>query len=141
MKTVTRIIIILAAALLVSGATFAFGQTSQASTIINSLSGRSGFEQRGAGRQRPTGMTLPQDQAQGQVQGQSQGQTSSMQPPAGFEGRGGGEMGGFNIAGIGPVLKNAGIMLGICIVLIAVSLVWRALRRGSRKPKAEPLAL
>lgn len=133
MKTFLRVVIILVAALLVSGATFAFGQSSQASAIINSLSGRSGFEQRGAGRQPPAGMTLPQEQ------------TTAGQPPANFEGRrggeGGGEMGGFTIAGVGPVLKNAGIMLGICIVLIAVSLGWRVLRRGNRKPKAEPLAL
>ena len=131
MKTFTRVIIILVVALLVSGATFAFGQSSQASTIINSVSGRSGFE--GRGRMQP-----PQGQT---TTGQTTvGQAPSGQPPAGFEGRGG-ESGGFNLAGIGPVLKNAGIMLVICIALIVGSLGWRALRRGSRKPKVEPLAL
>ncbi len=126
MKTFTRVIIILFAALLVSGATFAFGQSTQASAIINSLSGRSGFEQRGARMQPPAGQTTTT-------------QAPSGQPPAGFEGRG--ESSGFNLAGIGPVMKNAGIMLGICMVLIVVSLGWRALRRGSKKPQAEPFAL
>jgi hypothetical protein len=130
MKTFSRVILIFVAALLVSGATFVFGQSSQASAIINGVSGRSGFEQRRAGRQPRVEVQLPN------------GQTTADQPPAGFEGRGrGGESSGFNIAGIGPVIKNAGIMLGICIVLIVVSLGWRVLRRGSKKPKAEPLTL
>lgn len=131
MKTLGRIAIILVAALIVTGAMLAFGQSTQSSSIVNRLSGRAGFEQRGAGRRAQAEMQLPRGQTAGQ-------------PPAnfeGFEGRGGGEMGGFNIAGIQPFIKNSIIVAGIVFVFVVVTLGWRMLRRGSRKPKPEPLTV
>lgn len=133
MKTLGRIAILLVAALIVTAAMLAFGQSTQASSIVNSLSGRAGFEQRGAGRRAHAEMQLPQGQTAGQPSANFEG----------FEGRGGGEggeMGGFNIAGVQPFLKNSIIVAGIVFVFVVIALGWRMLRRGSRKPKTNPIA-
>ncbi len=117
MKTLGRIAIILFAALVVAGATVAFTQSALASTLLGTA-GRAGFEQRHFERQ----------SASGELQaGQQSGN---------FEHRGHDEgMGGISMITLGPIIKDVAIMGSITALVVAATLLLRAVRRSNRTTK------
>lgn len=117
MNTLKRSLIILVAALVVVGGTFAVTQMGWLNNI--------GF---GEGREfRPDGPQLSGD-VEGSVPPQFNGGDF---PDGDFRGRG--ERGG--LFGIGELIKNLAIVAGIFVAVVAVSLagswIWKKVRRGS----------
>lgn len=118
MRILVRVAIILAAALVVVGATLALSQAGLLSAARIGGPGRAGFRPGNAqaeGRQRNEAeRPMPQDGERRFDRGQF---------PAGRE------MGGLNAFAVAPLARNLAIMLGITVVFAVVNSVYRAVKR------------
>lgn len=141
MKTLLRIVAIVAVSLVVIGGAYAYVQNGGGAF----LGGGPGFGERGT---RPEGFleggTRPQ-------RGQD-GQGESFAPPEGqnFENFNGSVPGGFgddegfrrggreggSLFSLGEIIKNVVVMGVITLVVIAISVTWRSISRRMRRPAA-----
>jgi hypothetical protein len=119
MRIVLRIAIILAAALVVAGATLALSQTGLLSSVRGA--GREGFERGGA-----TGEARQGDATERPIPQDGERRFERGQLPAGRGGRG---QGGLNAFAVAPLVKNLGIMLGITAVFAVANSAYRGVKR------------
>lgn len=135
MKTAGRIIIILLAAALVTGAMLAFASSPWAASLRSSLPGRDGFDR---------GMPAPGLFANGAAPngGETGLRSNGALGRRGF--RDGGEQGrrGGSLAGFVEVAKNGVIMALVVLLIVPAAALLRRLRRGrpTRQPPAAPAA-
>lgn len=137
MKTLLRIVAIVAASLVVIGGAYAYVQ-SGGNTFLGA---GPGFGER---RTWPEGFgegTRPQrgQDGQGQNVAPPDGQTFDGAMPPGFDGpegfrRGGREGGG--LFGLSEVIKNVLVMGVITLIVVAISVTWRFISRRLRRPEA-----
>lgn len=138
MKTLLRIVAIVAVSLVVIGGAYAYVQWG-GNTFLGA---GPGF---GEGGTRPQGFleggTRPQrgQDNQGQNFAPPDGQNFNGSAPLGFNGqegfRRGGREGG-SLFGLSEVFKNVIVMGVITLIVIAISVAWRAVSRRTRRPEA-----
>ena len=138
MKTLLRIVAIVAVSLVVIGGAYAYVQNGGGVF----LGGGPGFGERGT---RPEGFleggTRPQrgQDGQGENLAPPEGQNLNGSVPGGFgeeEGfRRGGREGG-SLFSLGEIIKNVVVMGVITLIVIAISVTWRSLSRRLRRPAA-----
>jgi hypothetical protein len=143
MKTLWRIVAIVAVSLVVIGGSYAYVQYG-GNTLL--ATGPGGGE-RGAPPEGFEGGTRPQrgDAAEGEVLTPQDGQSAEgALPPGDFDGeegfgRGGGREGGReggSLMGLGEVFKNIAVMSVITLIVVALGMSWRFISRRFRRPTA-----
>lgn len=129
MKVLGRVLVLLLAALLVSGATWAFAQSNLPANL-GLMNGIGRMNEPGEGR-------LAFRDGQQSARGQRPGRGELSAGQAHREGFGrqaefGGDA-GLSLLGIEPLLKNLGIMAAIIAVVAGIAFISKSLRKSARK--------
>lgn len=120
MKLVLRTAVLLAAALVVTGALLAFGRTTMAERLLANRPGHAHVER---------------DGPPGGFEGRPEGR------PEGFGGQGRGDRHGASLFGLGELFKNL-VLIGIVVAVVTLGarLIGLARTRARRDPPAPPAA-